>query len=191
MNEENTNNLYFKDCFTKTDNEQINAEFHKVSAECFISKNNKFSLDENGNLTVNSITSKTLVNLDISRIYPIGSIYLSVNPTNPREFFGGVWVSIAQGRTLVGVDTSQEEFRGVQQIGGEKTHVLSLSEMPSHNHAINSQGNDQYTGRGWVVRGIDGYDSNQAMDCIRVAGGSQAHNNLQPYYTCYIWERIA
>jgi len=37
-------------------------------------------------------------------MYPIGSIYLSVNSTNPSELFGGAWESIGSGRVLQGAD---------------------------------------------------------------------------------------
>ena len=61
--------------------------------------------------------------------YPIGAIYLSVSDTNPSQWFGGTWELIAQGRTLVGVDTTQTEFNTVKKIGGEKTHVLTVAEL--------------------------------------------------------------
>ena len=44
--------------------------------------------------------------ISINSIYPIGSIYLSVNATNPANLFGGEWEQIAQGRTLFGADGS-------------------------------------------------------------------------------------
>lgn len=66
--------------------------------------------------------------------YPIGAIYLSVSDTNPSQWFGGTWELIAQGRTLVGVDTTQTEFNTVKKTGGEKTHVLTVAELASHTH---------------------------------------------------------
>lgn len=68
--------------------------------------------------------------------YPIGTIYESVNSTNPSEFIGGTWVSWGAGKVSVGVDTSQTEFSTVEKTGGEKTHTLSAGEMPSHNHSF-------------------------------------------------------
>lgn len=128
--------------------------------------------------------------------YPVGSIYLSVNDTNPSKWFGGTWEQIAKGRTLVGVDTSQTEFNTVKKTGGEKTHTLSVNEMPSHSHGTQAGGK--------FVNGIPtnniGYDSSIAqysgsgglsVGFITNTGGSQPHNNLQPYFTCYIWCRTA
>jgi len=52
--------------------------------------------------------------------YPVGSIYLSVNTTNPSKWFGGTWEQIAKGRTLVGVDTNDTDFNTVKKTGGSK-----------------------------------------------------------------------
>ena len=129
--------------------------------------------------------------------YPIGAIYLSVDSTNPTKLFGGTWEQIAQGRTLVGVDDSQTEFNTVKKTGGEKKHQLKIEEMPSHNHLLCGSPADSAD---WIdgVQRVK-YDVNKktASNTYTLAqpvfntGGSQAHNNLQPYYTCYIWLRIA
>lgn len=50
------------------------------------------------------------LNLILDNIYPIGSIYISVNAINPSEYFGGVWEQFAQGKTLFGVDSTQTDF---------------------------------------------------------------------------------
>lgn len=70
-------------------------------------------------------------------IYPVGSIYMSVNNINPSTYFSGTqWVLWGSGRVPVGVDASQEEFNAAEKTGGEKTHVLIESELPSHSHSI-------------------------------------------------------
>lgn len=73
--------------------------------------------------------------------YPIGSIYLSASSANPATILGGgTWERIAQGRTLIGEGTSDKAF-SAGAIGGESSHALSRSEMPSHSHDVTAQGN--------------------------------------------------
>ena len=199
MNEE----LYFKDAFTEVDG-SINLEVNNLKANCITSNNNKFSLDSEGNLVVNSITTKQSndSNIDFDMIYPVGSIYLSLVNTNPSVLFGGVWESIAKGRTLVGVDEAQSEFNAVKKDGGEKTHKLIESEMPSHTHRIyDGSRTDKpafagfYASLGKQNLFKPSYthltDDQNAILKNEYTGGSQSHNNLQPYLTCYIWTRIS
>ena len=83
--------------------------------------------------TVNSIAASST----IDKMWPIGSIYISTTDDTVEKVqvrFGGTWESYGSGRTLVGVDTSQSEFNSVEKTGGEKTHNLTVNEMPSHQH---------------------------------------------------------
>lgn len=125
--------------------------------------------------------------------YPVGSIYLSVTNTNPSKWFGGTWEQIAKGRTLVGVDTSDTDFNVVKKMGGEKKHILSINEMPSHEHNLTlSAGVDTGLGNRVVMRDWEWNTNSQSiLGTVQKAGGSQPHNNLQPYFTCYIWCRTA
>ncbi|MCM1053526.1 MAG: hypothetical protein NC483_06100 [Ruminococcus sp.] len=186
--------IYFKDAFTK-ENDNINASFNNLEISCLTSKNNNFSLDSDGNLIVNSITAKNETSsggnnsLTFNDIYPVGSIYLGMNSTNPATYFGGSWNRIAEGRTLVGVNTSDSSFRTVRKTGGEKTHTLTIDEMPEHRHQYRARygaNNWSESVQEWQIGSKDWqyYETESA-------GGGYAHNNLQPYLTCYIWERTA
>ena len=129
-----------------------------------------------------------IINIDF--VYPVGSIYFSINSTNPSKWFGGTWVAWGTGRVPVGVNTSDSSFNTVEKTGGAKTHTLTVDQIPAHNHAIYSQGGGVVTGRGWVAVAIDGKDTSQVLgDACFNTGGGQAHNNLQPYITCYMWKR--
>lgn len=135
----------------------------------------------------------------IDLVYPVGSIYMSVNSTNPQTLFGGTWVRWGNGRVPVGIDTGQGEFNAVEKTGGEKSHKLTVSEMPSHAHtvkrrdgtSISSWRSNAVPGNGWWVA-TDGSISESNKDYIATAtGGDVSHNNLQPYITCYMWKRTA
>lgn len=121
-------------------------------------------------------------------LYPVGSIYMSVNNTNPSTFFGGTWVSWGAGRVAVGVDTNDTDFATVEKTGGEKTHTLTVSEMPSHKHTVEAigSGTTQQELTAFNVGTTSGIDGYAGTD---FTGGGQAHNNLQPYITCYMWKR--
>lgn len=74
----------------------------------------------------------------INAIYPVGSIYINVNEINPSILFGGLWERI-KGKFLVGVDEDDSNYSSSNVTGGEKTHTLTVAEMPSHIHALMSE----------------------------------------------------
>lgn len=143
---------------------------------------------------------KTLV---LDTFYPVGSIYMSVNSTNPSSTFGGTWVRWGSGKVPVGVDTDDSSFNTVEKTGGEKTHKLSSYELPAHKHKTTDQSgeSDPYVSRitslgtagsGQEVAVLSAYDySYLHVLSTGSTGSGSAHNNLQPYITCYMWKRTA
>lgn len=121
--------------------------------------------------------------------YPVGSIYMSVNSTNPSTLFGGTWEAWGSGKVPVGVDSSDTSFNAAEKTGGEKTHTLTVDEIPSHTHGalFPVQGDSIKQGSGAVVGEAISFESSTTG----ATGGGQAHNNLQPYITCYMWKRTA
>lgn len=63
--------------------------------------------------------------------YPIGSIYLSLNNTNPSTYFGGTWEQL-KDRFLLGAGNTYSSGA----TGGEANHTLSTSELPNHSHSF-------------------------------------------------------
>lgn len=129
--------------------------------------------------------------------YPVGSIYMSVSPTSPSTLFGGTWAAWGTGRVPVAVDTSQTEFNTVEKTGGEKTHVLTRGEVPDDQGTRWSWGTsgnvhipvDAAAGAG-SSNNLYTWQNDPAWDANAWTGGG-AHNNLQPYITCYMWKRTA
>lgn len=132
--------IYFKDAFTK-DYDDLNLSLNNASFDSISSNNNSFSLDEQGNLTVNSISCNSINsvngnnNLNTSAvcdlIYPVGSIYLSIGSTSPATLFGGSWEKI-KDRFLLGAG----DMYSLGNTGGESQHTLLQSELPSHTHDV-------------------------------------------------------
>lgn len=144
-------------------------------------------------------------------IYPVGSIYMSVNYTNPSVLFGGTWEQI-QDRFLLASGNTYS----AGSTGGEATHTLTVNEMPSHNHSPSNRhtaGSDtnykrQFTtnlhtssdsvGRNTVGSGGSNYAMTAktssditGVDYTSETGGSQPHNNMPPYLAVYVWKRVS
>jgi len=134
-------------------------------------------------------------------VYPVGSVYLNASvATSPAMLFGfGTWLALAPGRMLIGAGTGTDARGDVRAFsvggsGGEYSHVLSSAEMPVHAHAM-PQGSDVPSGTTGPVyaSGDDGTRATKPNDIPNTgdAGGGQAHNNLPPYLTVYMWKRTA
>ena len=125
--------------------------------------------------------------------YPVGSIFQSTSSTSPASLYGGSWERI-EGRFLLGTSSSYS----VSSTGGEAEHTLSIDEMPSHQHTyFNDKPPDENTNEvnpGYYSLGANNYTmigSYQKIDLSTPAGGDQSHNNMPPYYSAYIWRRVA
>lgn len=113
-------------------------------------------------------------------IYPVGSIYMSVNSTSPATLFGGTWVQIEDTFLLA----SGSNY-AAGSTGGEAAHTLTVDEMPAHSHSVpNMSGYD--TGTEWV--GQNGTAAPQTRNTA-INGGGAAHNNMPPYLAVYMWKR--
>ena len=62
-------------------------------------------------------------------IYPVGSIYLSVNSVDPSTIFGGTWEQIKDTFLLSSGDTYS-----IGSTGGNSSTTLEIANLPSHNH---------------------------------------------------------
>ena len=128
-----------------------------------------------------------IINTDL--IYPIGAIYLSVSATNPAILFGGKWEQIKDRFLLAAGD-----IYAIGTTGGEATHKLTIEEMPSHKHQINTNNDDWNNSPNGGNYGTthDGanswYNTNWYTEN---SGGNAAHNNMPPYLTVYMWKRVA
>lgn len=89
----------------------------------------------------------------------------------------------AKGRTLVGKDSTDTDFNTLGKTGGEKTHTLTVSEMPSHNHLRDIENKIVNNGSGgaWSPSLKGTGNMTDENNSTRNTGGGQAHNNLQPY----------
>lgn len=130
----------------------------------------------------------------LNMVYPVGSIYMSVNNVSPQTFWSGTWEQI-QDRFLLSAGTTYS----AGTTGGEATHTLTEQEMPNHRHG--GLDVDQVYKLGWGGGTDTGHNlsdklgqwSNDVSNKVETGftGGSQPHNNMPPYLTVYMWKRTA
>lgn len=153
-------------------------------------------------------------------LYPIGSIYMSVNSTSPATLFGGTWKQI-EGRFLYCTTTSKTT--GGDTITGKATGntgdtTLTIANIPSHRHygiygeltAGSTEGADRmyYHNNSLTSSGVaEGTKSsirgiNTDYDLFTgLTGNGKSHSHtlnshthtqsLPPYFTVYCWYRTA
>lgn len=118
----------------------------------------------------------------MDNIYPIGSIFISTNTTNPSTYFGGKWERI-KGRFLLAADDSTYK---IGSTGGEATVKLDL---PNYAYRVWSTdptyANKDLSGFWQPTGNTYGYSSNYTSN------KNTPHNNMPPYLVVYIWKRIA
>lgn len=105
-----------------------------------------------------------------------------------------------RGRTTIGSGTgSGLSARTLAQILGEETHILTLAEIPAHNHNYSDPGHYHMRSKNQAIHvdntgstAVDVYGSPFALDGSSLTsssttgitfvsqGGSGAHNNMQP-----------
>lgn len=138
--------------------------------------------------------------INLAPIFPIGAIYLSITKDNPSKYFGGTWERVAKGRTLVGVKEEDNDFSTPGKTGGEKEHQIIHDELPRLSFKIPHVAyydSVHVTGGGFNEERLNNVYEGQAHNITNegwhklTTGQNKPHNNLQPYFTVYIWQRTA
>jgi len=157
-----------------------------------------------------------IINTDL--IYPIGAIYISVSATNPAILFGGKWEQIKDRFLLAAGDTYRAGSTGGEathkltinempaHTHGSKSLVGTWANWGEGSGQVSSTtngykvtgivsavgDNNQY---GWgTATGRDNDNTSLKIDATHEhnsVGGGQAHNNMPPYLTVYMWKRVA
>lgn len=148
----------------------------------------------------------------IDLIYPVGSVYMSVNSADPNLLWPGTtWVQI-EDTFLLAAGTNHS----AGSTGGAETVTLTESQIPAHTHGSKSlvgsvynvasqsasqnytyagiaRSADKVEGHGYAVNSTsanDGFTIDATHEHTSVGGG-EAHNNMPPYLTVYVWKRTA
>lgn len=143
------------------------------------------------------------IQVDNLNPYPVGSIYMNINPVNPANLFGGEWERI-EGRFLLGAHGVSQTGTTYKSgdTGGSATVTLTKEQMPVHNHTQSSHSHQQQghysdgEGKDWAYKLTDKrkqvkHTTTSQAPAIQNAGGGKPHNNMPPYLAVFIWKRVA
>lgn len=75
-----------------------------------------------------------------SKLYPVGSVYISFNATDPSTLFGGTWTRLKDRMLMASGDSYAPNTTG-----GSATKTIAVSNLPAHNHTVNSAGSHNHT----------------------------------------------
>lgn len=153
--------------------------------------------------------------------YDIGDLYITLNETLPSVKWKGTKWERVEGFVPVGYKASDADFGTLGKTGGAKTVTLTEEQMPDHNHSAKAKkaanhkhgialktatgSATPHTGPGVKEGSWSSTDTHAWLDkslceeagehdhiiTVENAGGSQAHNNLQPYKVFNMWVRTA
>lgn len=168
----------------------------------------------NANIASINTDLATKVNNDdlFKKVYPVGSIYISINAANPGTIFTGTtWEAYGQGRVLVGVGTGNDGTNTQTfvsgETGGEYKHQLTKGEQPKLSGTLEmhdmARGTNVYGRTGVFSTSTsiqnkykiptEAHTGASSVQTIRFEndGNDEAHNNIQPYIAVYMWRRTA
>ena len=137
--------------------------------------------------------------LGLTKLYPVGSIYLSVNDTDPGTFIGGTWELVGSGKTLWGADASHAAGTTIDAGLPNMTGWLQFS--AGGYGADNSKLGGAFYADGYYADGTNGYAGGSGngtlyqglhIDASRSNAIYGNSSTVQPpAYVVYIWKRTA
>lgn len=129
-------------------------------------------------------TKKIAVSTLLQLVFPIGSTYVTQTDVNPSTILGfGIWERV-KGKVLIGLDENDTDFNEIEKTGGEKTHALTVAELPTNQISTTKDASGGATD-GYIMSGSYNVTGN-----YNFGGSGQSHNNMPPYQVVgYMWIR--
>ena len=124
----------------------------------------------------------------LNMLCPVGKVEIFFDNNDHSNYLGFKWERTSIGKVPVGINSNDSDFNTIGKTGGEKTHQLTIAEIPSHNH---EQNGSRSSGSSWCGTFSPNLTTGNPSVYTFNTGGDQPHNNLQPYEVMAFWKRIA
>ena len=142
--------------------------------------------DDDTSIATTAFVKDAIAAAVLDTLFPVNALYFTATNINPGTFLGGTWVAFGSGRVLVGVDATQPEFDTAGETGGVKEVTLTAEEsgMP-----LTDTVRQLDLGPVWINNPSDDPDGTHRGEYVGPLDAAEAHTNLQPYITGYMWKR--
>lgn len=122
-------------------------------------------------------------------------VEVAASISDMSDFMGyGSWELFGRGRfTLCSGSITENEIIhtfNVSQTGGEVLHILSIAELPAHDHGMGESSHHDWIGNRNGVGRDDIPNTAGTGRVTQKTGGNQGHNNMPPYIVVQRWKRI-
>lgn len=125
--------------------------------------------------------------LAMDRVYPVGSIYMTLDKTfNPAEVFGGTWVRLEDRFLLGASDTYGAGTTGGSADAVVVSHSHKITKLAAASKGIASDGSTLQKGYGGEATSNIANGTNYTISTVGVDGKGK---NMPPYLAVYMWQR--
>ena len=107
-----------------------------------------------------------------SKLYPVGSVYISFNATDPSTLFGGTWQRLKDTFLLANGDSYAPNTTG-----GSETKTIAINNLPAHNHTVSASGSH---GHGTFTTSYDGSHTHTS-GTLRIVGSILATDDQEVF----------
>lgn len=166
-----------------------------------------YYLNSYGNLTYDANKAATIPDEDeieggtgesgggsllVDQIYPVGSIYMSVNSADPSTLFGGTWERI-QDTFLLAAGSSYSAGSTGGAAKKSHDHIAPIGYEGSEAFGVVRIGEYEEGGKGKVSRSVDTQYSDNSLDSdVWLCHTSATEiSTMPPYLAVYMWKRTA
>lgn len=108
------------------------------------------------------------------KLYPVGSVYISFNATDPSTLFGGTWQRLKDTFLLANGDSFAPNTTG-----GSATKTISVDNLPSHTHSCSTVGNHTHTRGSMNITGWHDSEDSEGVagGCFTISYRASTYNN--------------
>lgn len=135
---------------------------------------------------------------DLDKIYPIGSIYMTMASSNPGDLFGGTWTKLSGGYLYantsnagstggsheinVKAENLPSHSHSYTRVTGTQGTAISTNQMPYHAHGVHKTGQTESGRNDWGLVGAGAYGKNVLLTygdsaSTESTGGNGSHNH--------------